>query len=179
MKTEIIRGKNLPKEYANLMNKYREKEFGKAAIKNFKKQELDAIFFFIKDNGKLVAFGMLKPVTINYLGKTYKILGFGSGIAIEKLKGYGKALMKARINYLKERGKTGIGFTSRKKFKFFEKTGLKTKKDFIKRFGYRNPKTKEIVKDNEGDGIYYEGKDNLIKKMLKTKSIAYCNVPHW
>ena len=39
--------------------------------------------------------------------------------------------------------------------------------------------TKKEERDEEGDGIYIEGKDNFIKKVLSTKSPVHINIPHW
>jgi predicted N-acetyltransferase YhbS len=178
--------KELSKKDMNLMNKWRKIEFGKKEKKNFKKDYLpNARFFFIKDNEKIVAFGCLRDVKINYSGNDYNILGICNIVAIEKGKGYGKELISAMIKYLKKKGKTGLGFCEKGKTKFYEKAGLKTKKDFAERFALKTPKTGEIVFDREGgDGLYFEGKDGLIKKMLSTKSIGYyslpgINIPHW
>ena len=85
--------------------------------------------------------------------------------------------MKFMTDYLKKKGKTGLGFTL--KSDFFKKVGLNIKKSFIKRFVYRNPDTKEEIMDNDGDGIYYNGKDNFIKKVLSNKSIIYIDIPFW
>lgn len=67
------------------------------------------------------------------------------------------------------------------------KIGMKTKKEFGRRFAMKNPKTGEITFEAEGDvgdGLYYESKDKFITKVLKTKSIGYYWVedlkePHW
>ena len=179
MKISIIKGNNLSKNYIDLINKHRKREFGANETKDFKKQEPNSLFFFLKDKENIMAFGMLKPVTLNYLGIKYKILGLGSGVAIIKGRGYGKKLMLSRINYLKKKGKTGLGFCLRKNLGFFKKCGLKTEKNFIKRFRYKNPRTGKLEIDHVGDGLYCEGKDKLISKILLTKSIAYTNVPFW
>ncbi|MCR4285136.1 MAG: hypothetical protein NUV97_03790 [archaeon] len=180
MKIEIKKVSDLSSGERSLINKHRVKEFdGEAAMDFNKKENLDSEFFLIKSNQKLVAFGMLTPVIITYQNKKYPILGFGSGIAIEKKKGYGRLLMALRIAYTKSQGKTGIGFCGRHNLKRFEAYGMKTKKNYIKRFIYVNPTTWEESKDPDGDMIYIEGPDKLVSKMLKTKSIAYCNKPHW
>jgi hypothetical protein len=176
---KIKKVEELSKKAINFMNQCRNKEYGKGSTVDFKREDKGGIFFFVIDNKKVKAFGMLKPVNLEYKGKKYQIMGIGRGMAIEKLKGYGKALGLARLNYLKKKGKTGIAFTDKKNVGFFEKVGFKIKKNFIKRFRYKNPKTGEIVIDNEGEGIYYEGKDKLISSMLKNKSIAYIDVPFW
>jgi len=183
---EIIKDKDLPKKYEDLMNKWRKKEFGQDEVKNFKKDYLPgAIFFFVKVGKKVVAFGGLRKVTINYLGRKYRILGICNIISIEKRKGYGKILISAMIDYLKKTGKTGIGFCSKKISKFYGKAGLKIAKDLTQRFVWRNPKTRETKLDEErGDGIYIEGKDRFVQKLLSTKSKAYYYLPdikkpHW
>ena len=33
--------------------------------------------------------------------------------------------------------------------------------------------------DDDGDGIYFEGKDKFISKVLSTKGIVYINILHW
>lgn len=175
---EIVEDKNLSKEYIDLMNKWRKKEFGKDEVKNFKKDYFPSTkFFFVKVENEVVAFGGLRDISINYLGKTYKILGICNIVSIKKGSGYGKILISAIISFLKETGKTGLGFT--KKTEFFKKTGLNTEKDFIKRFVYINPKTKEEIIDTDGDGIYYEGKDGFIKKVLSTNQVVQIPIIHW
>ncbi len=175
---EIKKVKELTKAEKNLINKNRIKEFGKTAIINFSKDyEPDTFFFFVKDEGKIVAFVGLRPIKINYLGKQYKIGGICSLISIKKKRSYGRILIGALLSYLKKTGKSALGFTHQTKF--CEKAGLGVEKDFVKRFIYKNPKTGEEIIDNDGDGIFYNGKDNFIKKVLSTKSKVYISVPHW
>jgi len=173
----IKKGSSLSNQEVKLMNLARKKEFGTKEIKDFKKDyPLDSNYFFVLDK-KIVAFGILIPISIDYLGKKYKIMGICSIISLKKGKGYGKILIQAMISYLKKTNKTGLGFTT--KTKFFKKAGLKTKKNFIKKFVYVNPKTKEKVYDNEGDGIYLEGKDKFISKVINNKSKVFINIIHW
>lgn len=160
------------------MNEKRVKEFGKEEVKNFKKDyPLSSNYLFVKDKSEIVAFGIIRPIKISYLGKTYNILGLCSIISIEKGKGYGKILVNAMINIVKKKKKSALGFTL--KTKIFEKMGLKSKKGLIRKFRYKNPKTGKVEIDNEGDGIYINGKDNLINKILSTKSIVYIEIPFW
>ena len=176
--TMIKKCKDLSKKEMVLMNKYRVKEFGKDEIKDWKKDyPLSTDVFFVMDNNQIVAFGLLRPIKINYLGKSYNILGICSIIAIKKGQGYGKKLIALMVDDMKKKGKTGLGFTS--KIEFFKKTELGTKKNFIRRFRYKNPKTGKIKIDKDGDGIYYNGKDNFIKKVLSTKLVVYINIDFW
>lgn len=61
---------------------------------------------------------------------------------------------------------------------FFKKAGLGTEKDFIRRFIYVRPNGEKVY-DCDEDGVYYEGKDKLIFKILKTKSSAFIYIEHW
>ncbi len=176
---DIKRVEKLSKKEINFMNKSRLKEYGKDSKVDFKKEDKKAIFFFVKDNGKIVAFGMLKPVRVQFGNKKYNILGMGRGLAVEKGKEYGRILQTARIYYLKKTRKTSLAFTGKQNLKFFEKTGFKIAKNIIGKIRYKNPKTGKIVKDDDGHGIYYEGKDKFITKLIKSKLIAYINVPFW
>jgi len=49
----------------------------------------------------------------------------------------------------------------------------------IKRFAYKNPRTGKIIYDSDGHGVYYEGKDKLISKILKAKGYAYTDCDFW
>jgi len=178
MATLIKKNKNLTKSERKLINKNRIKDFGIKEKKDFNKDyEPDTLWFFVKDKRKTVALGGLRPINITYLSKRYKIWGICSIISIEKGKGYGRKLIKSMINYCRKTGKSALGFTE--KTEFFKKVGLGTKKDFIKRFIYKNPETQEELIDNDGDGIYYSDQDNFIKKVLSTKSKVYIEVIHW
>lgn len=178
IKIQIKSGKNLSEKEMNLMNDARIREFGKDESKNFKKDyPLTTKYFFVMDKKDILAFGLLRPIRISYLGKNYSILGICSIISIKKIRGFGKILIQSMIEYLKKTGKTGLGFTV--KPEFFRKSGLKVKKYFIKKFIYENPLTKEKIIDEEGDGIYYNGKDNFIKNVLSNKSKVHTNIAHW
>lgn len=175
MKTQITKNKNLSPSQKSLINKNRKKEFDDP--KDFSKDyESDTSWFFVKDKEKVVALGGLRPIKLTYKKKNYNILGICSIISIVKKKGYGSILIQAMINHSQKTDKTLLGFTNQTKF--FQKAGLKTKKNFIKRFVWIK-QNGEKVYDNDGDGIYYEGKDKLISKILKTKSPVYIFVEHW
>ena len=171
-----------------LMNKWRVKEFGKGEKKNFKKDyDLNTLFFFVKDtkNKEVLAFGGLRPVSVEYQGKKYNILGVCNIISIKKKKSYGRILIQSMIKYSKRTGKTLLGFCERKNIKFYEKSGLKTKKDFTNRFAFKNPITKQVKFDKEGgDDFYYESKDKFISKVISTNGVGYyytkgLKEPHW
>lgn len=160
-----------------LMNRARKREG--ADRKDFDKDYTRGTkFFFVKEQDKILSFGALMPVKIEYKGENYDIMGICNIFSVEKGKGYGRMLIKKMIEHLKSTGKTGIGFTG--EAEFFKKAGLKTKKEFGRRFALRNPRTGEVrfeAEDDIGDGVYFEGKDKLITKMIKTKGTAYYWLP--
>jgi hypothetical protein len=119
----------------------------------------------------------LRPISIVYLGVKYNIFGVCSILSIKKGKGYGRILISSMIKYAKKTGKTLLGFTL--KAGFFKKAGLKIKKNFVKRFIYKNPKTGKEIIDDDGDGLYLNGKDNFIKKVLSNKSKVYIDILYW
>jgi hypothetical protein len=175
--TDIIRNKNLSQLQKKTINNARLNNFGKRQLKDFSKDyEPETIWFFVKNGKKVVSLGGIRPIKSEYLGKTYKIGGICCTISLVKNKGYGRAMVQAMIDYSKRCGKTILGFTG--KTEFFKKAGLGTKKNFIRRFVYIK-RNGEKVYDNEGDGVYYEGRDKLISKILKTKKPAYIYVLHW
>jgi hypothetical protein len=170
---------NLSEQEIEFMNSARIAEYGDGAAIDFKKEDKKGIFFFVNDSNETKAFGMLKPVSIEHKDQIYHILAMGRGMAIIKGKGYGRVLNEARVKYATEKRKTLLAFTSRENKVFFEKVGFKVEKQLINKFRYKNPKTGEIIIDEDGDGVYYEGKDKIITKIINSSEIAYISVPFW
>jgi hypothetical protein len=174
---ERIKSKDLNKKDKKALEELRVKEFGEKNRKDFKKDyEPDTLWVMIKKKGKIFSFGGIRPIRVKYKGKFYYIGGICSTISVIKKKGYGKIMVNVMKDYSEKTGKTILGFTG--KTKFFAKCGFGTKKGFIKRFIWVKPNG-EKVHDLDGDGVYYEGKDKLISKMLKNKSPAYIFVEFW
>lgn len=169
----------LSKKEIEFMNKARFKEYGKNSSVNFKKEDVKAEFIFVLDNRKIMAFGMMKPVNIELKKTKYKIFGIGRGIALRKGKGYGRILNEARIKRLKKLKKTGIAFTSKNNIGFFEKVGYKIIKDGIRKFVYKNPKTEDLIEDNDGQLVYFEGKDKFVTKLFESKNKAIMDADFW
>lgn len=180
IKTEIRKGSNVSKHFKRNWNRIIYKAFKSPALEDFSKD----IFFLLRDGKKIMAVGALTPVKIKYNNKDYNILGITEIISLVKKKGYGKILMKSILDYLKKKGKTGVGFCARKTSPFYIKSGLKVKKDIIKRFLY-NPKNKEEEKEvkdilKQGrDILYVEGKDNFMKEIISNKSSVQLPCMYW
>ena len=83
IQTTIIQGKELSEAQIDFMNKQRMIEYGENT-KDFKKNELESIFFFLTEGEAFKAFGMLKSLVITHHERHYPILGVGNVIAIEK-----------------------------------------------------------------------------------------------
>ena len=180
METEIRTIKSLSESEINTMNIWMKKEFGKKYMRDFKKyySSLDARCFFIKNSNEIIAFGIINPVVADYLGEKYQFFGIGDLLTIRRGEGYGRVIMKAMIDYLKNTGKTGLGFCAKKNTLFYKKVGLEVKEDFMKRFRYKDTKTKKVSPEANGDGVFYAG-DNFIKKILKTNELVYLDTKLW
>jgi hypothetical protein len=179
MKLKIIKNKNLSASQKKIINNARVSLWGEGEKKDFYKDyEPETLWFFVKDKNKIVSFSGLRPIKIKYLGKSYSIGGICSVISLVRGKGYGKILVSFMKNYSYKTGKTILGFTSDKNMEIFKKSGLDVKKDFIKRFVYMKPNGEKVY-DNDGNGIYYEGKDKIISKILKGTKPVYIEVLHW
>lgn len=180
MKTQIKKGKDLPNDFIKFWNKSMKRTFGSKPIKNFKNN----LFFSVKNENKIVALGLLIPVKIDYLGKEYDILGFGDITSLERKKGYGKILMESIKKFLKKNKKTGIGFCHNSKIPFYKKCGFKTKKRTTKRFFYlgRDKKEKTYARFYSRCNpavIYFEGKDNFVKEIMKTDQKIKIPIQFW
>ncbi|MCX6750158.1 MAG: hypothetical protein NTZ83_01755 [Candidatus Pacearchaeota archaeon] len=175
---ETIKTKNLTNKEISIMNNARIKEYGNQEKLDFKKEDSKGEFIFVKNNGKIMAFGMMKPVKVELNDKKYEILGIGRGLAVEKGKGWGRALNEARILKLKMLRKTGVAFTGKHNLGFFKKVGYKIERNGIRKFLYKNPKG-ELIEDKDGEMVYYEGKDKLITKLFKSKNKAIMDSDFW
>jgi len=176
---ESKKAKDLTKKEIDFMNNVRLKTYGKGSSVDFKKEDKKGEFIFVKDKGKIMAFGMMKPVKVKLNKKEYSILGIGRGITVKQSKGWGKILNAARIFELKRLGKTGVAFTGKHNLEFFRKVGYKIGKDGIRKFAYKNPKTGKLEYDGDGDLVYYEGKDKFITKLLNSKGLAVTDTNFW
>ncbi len=181
MNIQIIskKTKDLTKSEITLMNNARVKQWGKDAKVDFKKEDTKGEFIFVKNNKKIVAFGMMKPIKIKLGENNFTILGIGRDMTIEKRKGWGRILNSARILELKKTSKTGIAFTGKENIPFFKTAGYEIKRNGIKKFRYLNPKTKELIYDPDGEMVYYEGKDKFVTKLLKSKDLAITDTNFW
>ena len=166
---EIKKGTQLSEEILTLINKQRKKEWDDSKpLKNYSEDK----FFLLYDKENMVAFAVLKDITINYLNRNYNILGLSNLIAIKKRKGFGEKLIKYIKKYAKR--KTILGFTEKHNKIFYERCGLNLNKPLILRFIYNKK-----IYEGEDLVIYLDGKDNFVKTVISTKEKVILNTPFW
>lgn len=177
MDIDLARNRYLSEEEKTVINNARVANWGKVALKDFDEDyESDTLWVFVRDEGKIVSFGGMRPLEINYLGKCYNIFGLCSTISVVKGKGYGKVMAGGMLDYIKQSGKSALGFTTQTGF--FAKAGLGTRKGLIKRFVWVKENGERIL-DNVGDGIFWDGKDDFLKKILESEDLVEIGVEHW
>ncbi|MFH1608306.1 MAG: GNAT family N-acetyltransferase [archaeon] len=174
-KVEIKKGSGASKSFIDNYNKMVCGVFNCPPNEDLSKD----ILFVVRDGRRIVSFGALTPVKINYNKKDYNILGITEVASLEKRKGYGRTLTNSMIDYLRIKDKTGFGFCSSKVAKFYDKCGMKTKKKLGRRFFYDYGDEKKNEHERDLDVVYYEGKDKFISKVLDTKSIIKLPCEHW
>lgn len=184
MKLEIKKGKDLSKKELDFIVKINIDTFNcckdyEKELKLLKNEEMQSTFFFIKKNNKIVSLGLLRPVKIKYLGKKYNLLGISNMISIVKKKGYGKILVQEMKDFLSKRGKTGLGFCSKKNTTFYKKSGVIVEGKLKNRFFYDYGNSKENKEAMSDFVIYWEGKDKFVTKVLRTKSLVKIPCEHW
>jgi hypothetical protein len=176
---EAIKSKDLTQKDKKKLEDIRVKEFGEKNKKDFKKDyEPNTLWIIVRKKGKIVSFGGIRPIKVKLNSKKYDLGGICSTISVEKGKGYGKLMVSFMIDYSIRTGKTIWGFTGLNNLPIFEKCNLRTKKNFIKKFVWIKLNGEKVY-DNDGHGIYYQGRDNLIDKINKSKSKAKIFVEFW
>lgn len=179
METIITPISELTDQEMELMNLWMKKEFGEKYVRKFKeyynpKDEC----FFIKEGNEIVAFGIMNKVTATHLGKEQEFFGMGDIVTIRRSQGYGRVIMEAMINHLKEQGNPGLGFCARNNLPFYEKIGLGTKENLMERFRYKDPQTGILAPIEKGDAIFHD-QNNFIKEILESSDPIYLDTKLW
>lgn len=176
MEVEIIKGAKIPTKKFGFINAERVRQYGKKTNLLSKKCHKESNFFFVKDKENILAFGFLRPVEMTYKNQKYNIFALGGIMVVEeeKGKGCGTILIQNMINYSKKTKKSILGFCGKEVVKFYKKAGLKNKENFNLQIEMENPKTGERVRDvsKTCSGIYFEGEDKFISKVIKNEGIA-------
>jgi GNAT superfamily N-acetyltransferase len=171
-------GADLSQELINFMVNHRIEEYGENT-KNFENNERESVFFFLKVEDEIKAFGMLKPVKISYKLRDYQIMGMANVIAVEKSKGYGTILMNHVRNYLEKNRFICIGNTYKDNFEFYEKCGFTFVPGLVDRFVYIDTDGKEHWGDWEDYDMFIYDKDNKFDEVLNGKDKIVVRVPLW
>jgi hypothetical protein len=178
LKTEIILGKDLPEKYIDMMNSQRIKEYGENT-KDFKNNEQESTFFFLKENDQIKAFGMLKPVILHYENKTYQIVGIANVIAMEKSKGFGTIIMQQITKYLEENNLVMVGNTYIDNFEFYKKCGYRFIPGLLGRFVYIKDNGEELKTETQNYDMFIYDPQDALKDVLEGDSSVVIKVPFW
>lgn len=131
-----------------------------------REQLKDRLFFLLKDNDEIVAFGALlevKPVYFNE--EEFSLMSFVNVVSNIKGKGYGKRVITAIKDYLTSHDITGIGFTMLKNQGFYEKCGFIFTTNSTQRFVVK--KDGKNITNQDGQIIFYQdGPDHFMQKVL-------------
>lgn len=143
------------------LNSSLNREFGLSL--QSKEQLNDRLFFLLKNNDEIIAFGALLTVNPVYFnGEEFSLMGFVNVVSNIKGKGYGKQIITKMIDYLRSNKKTAIGFTHPRNQIFYEKCGCIFPSISTKRFV-----TKAGETNQDGQRIFYvEGEDQFMQKVL-------------
>ncbi|MFS8131063.1 MAG: hypothetical protein ACMG57_03720, partial [Candidatus Dojkabacteria bacterium] len=166
-------------EDLTLINKYSRIKFnpGDDWDHKFNNHFHDRIFFLVKVDNLLKAYGTLREITLLIDNRPYVVLGISGIASIEERKGFGKILMQAMVSYSKDYNKTIVGFCSKDKRGFYLKSGLKLKDHGERYFIYRKEDGTEEV--DVGDVIYYSSAENEVIKAIEADKKIFHLVPHW
>ena len=168
----------ISKKEMRFMNLWREIEFGTQSVKDFKEDYPDSVFFFVKSENKILAFGTLVPLKISYLGREYNLMRVCNIISVEKGKGFGRMLVYEMERYMEANEKTGLGFCPKNVLDFYLECGFSTREGFSGNFRYENPLTGEL-KDCGGEAFFFEGSDGFIRKAVSFGGTIYLDSPFW
>lgn len=183
LRTEIILGKDLSEEIIQLMNNQRIKEYGENT-KDFRNNEKDSTFFFLKDGNYIQAFGMLKPVTLYYEDQQYPIMGIANVISLEKSKGLGTIIMKHITNYLDENKLAGMGNTYTGNFDFYRKCGYTFIPGLLPRMVYLKDNGEELrtetkTETGEDYAMFIYDPHESLRDIIGGDKPVIIKVPFW
>lgn len=176
---EIVLGKDLSQMDLDLINEYRKIRLNRSSTWNHLNNNYfhDRLFFLVRDDNNLVAFGTLRSINIYINEHEIKIMGIQAVISIVQSKGYGKLLMQEMIRYADNNEQILVGFCEHKNEGFYLKSGLEVFEGKNSNFIFVKKNGEEYTED--GDVIYYSGKDNRAKEaILQNKKIIHY-IPHW
>lgn len=177
--TERIIGKNLKQEDLDLINEYRKIRLNRSSTWDHQNNNYfhDRLFFLVRDDNNLVAFGTLRSIKVYVDNQEIEIMGIQAVISIVQGKGYGKALIQEMIKYADQNQLTLVGFCERKNAEFYIKSGLEVFENKNLNFIFIKENGEEYTE--EGDVIYYSVKDSTIKDAVFNNKKVKHLIPHW
>lgn len=169
MNIQQVTGSELTDDELDQINASVFREF---KVKPYDREGLaDTLFFFLKEDGNILAMGGLKKVeSVLFNGEKFSILGVVEVIANIKGEGYGMRVVSDMRNYLISNDKSGIGFTMPKNTHFYEKCGFRIERNSTKRFVYTTDGKR--ITNQDGQVIFYQdGSDKFMEKVLANPNL--------
>jgi GNAT superfamily N-acetyltransferase len=174
----VVLGRDLSEAEIRLINRCREQEFhSERQIKPAPDND-DWLkpYFLVRDFGEVVAFGRLHTIRVEFREELYEILGVASIVAISKGKGYGRDLMRGIVKYVRESGKSAVGFCEPNVSVFYEKCGFTLLRRGSRRFVFVEVGTRKATAHPDDDVLFLDGADGLMRAVRRypvDKIIAY------
>ncbi len=178
----LVYGRDLSVEDLNIINTQRSLEFdAELQIRpEPENEDWNKPYFLVRHTGKLVAFGRLHSIQVEFQGVASTILGIATIIAVQKGEGYGKMLMGRMKEYIQEKGMTAIGFCKPTVAGFYEKCGYSILPKGARRFTFlgANQQPIEISGQDKDmvDMLYISGREGLIETLQaseRQRIVAY------
>jgi len=180
MTIDIITGHDLPDTLIDMMNRQRIHEY-QVNTKNFRQNEQDSTFFFVRADEEVKAFGMLKPVVLIYQGQPTSILGIGNIIARDKGTGQGRQLMTAIREYLTTKGRIGLGFCKHQVAGFYQACGYQVVDGLSGRFRYSLAylSDERDILTHSYHTLCHDPIGGFIESLQASDDCIYSNQPFW
>ncbi len=179
IKIETVQGSDLAQSDLDVVNQYRKILFNRDNVWDHQTNNYfhDRIFFLVRADNKLVAFGTIRPIALKIENEEVEIMGIQAVSSIEQRKGYGKVLMQEMTKYADENNKTLVGFCVPENAEFYIKSGLQVFPGKNLNFYHVEEDGSEYSED--GDVIYYSSVNNKVKEAIQNNKKITHQVPHW
>lgn len=164
---DLVYGRDLSPTDLSTINERRKAEFGSRFMINPKpnNREWNKPYFLAREGSKLLAFGRLDRIQVEFRDATHEILGIASIVAMEKGQGYGTALMRRMKECIEASGLTAIGFCRQDVAAFYPKCGYSLLMAGQRRFAFTVDGTLTPSTHPDDHVLYLEGRDKLVTQM--------------
>ena len=145
IRTIVKLGGELSREELRVINEVRKKEFKgfASAHRPIAPQpgtpSWDEIYVLVKQGDRVLALGRLRAEVVTFLETTHRIWGVVTVASAVKGRGYGKILLERMKDYVRESGKSAVGFCDKATSAFYRKCGFQILRNGALRFVETEP----------------------------------------